>query len=112
MARIVEVSGGEDPIGGVEAGEVSIFEAHDVVVADQVQVRSLYGIEQIVSEQMECRVPELVLEDFPIAEVAVEIGMALFRAEEDGSALLTGDGQGGNVFREQVDVGSIVRFAQ
>ncbi len=70
------------------------------MVADQVQAWALLAFEEGVADEVERRVPVSVLEDAPGGEVAPDVGMGLLGADQEGAALLFGDGQRGVGFGE------------
>jgi hypothetical protein len=65
----------------VDAGDIGIFEAADVVVPDEIQARPLFTLQEGISLEVEGRVPVLVLDDLPGGEVPIEVGMLVNRAE-------------------------------
>ena len=42
----------------MEAGDVGVFEVADVVVADEVEARALFAVQEGVSFKVESRVPD------------------------------------------------------
>lgn len=46
---VVFQDSGEDPVGGVDAGDVGIFEIADVVVSNQVQAGSLFTFQENIT---------------------------------------------------------------
>lgn len=73
---------GEDPVGGVDAGDIGIFEVAYVVVADQIEALSLFAFEKGGSLEVKGRVPMVVLNDLPGAEVPGKVGIFRSRAEQ------------------------------
>jgi hypothetical protein len=73
---------GEDAVGGVDAGDICIFEVAYVVVADQVEARSLLALEQGISLEVKGRVPMVMLDDLPAGEVPGKVGIFRNRAEQ------------------------------
>jgi hypothetical protein len=73
---------GEDAVGGVDAGDIGIFEVAYVVVADQIEARSLLALEKGGSLEVKGRVPMVMLNDLPGAEVPRKVGIFRSRAEQ------------------------------
>jgi len=66
---------GEDPVGGVDAGDIGIFEVTYVVVADQIEALSLLAFEKGVSLEVKGRVPMVMFDDLPVAEIPRKVGI-------------------------------------
>jgi hypothetical protein len=73
---------GEDAVGGVDAGDIRIFEVAHVVVADQIKARSLFALQKGVSLEVKSRVPMVMLDDLPGAEAPRKVGIFRNRAEQ------------------------------
>ena len=73
---------GEDSVGGMDAGDIRVFEVAYVVVTDQVETGSLFALQENVAFKVECRVPVVILDDVPGIEVPPEVGIVRGRAEQ------------------------------
>ena len=112
MKRVESDATGENPVGGVSAGDIRIFEVAYVVVADQIEARRLLALEESVSLEVKCRVPVVMLDDLPGAEGACEVGIFGNRGEQGCSPLLPGERGDGVAFGEQADGGRRPRSTQ
>ena len=74
---------GEDAVGGVGAGDIRIFEVAHVVVADQIEARSLLALQKGISLEVKSRIPMVMLDDLPGAEAPRKVGIFRNRAEQD-----------------------------
>jgi hypothetical protein len=73
---------GEDAVCGVDAGDIGILEVAYVVVTDQIEARSLLALEKGISLEVKGRVPMVMLDDLPGAEVPGKVGIFRNRAEQ------------------------------
>ena len=65
----------------MHAGEICVLEIADVVVADQVETWFPLALEEGGTQEVECRVPVVMLDDLPGAEDSCEIGISGNREE-------------------------------
>ena len=73
---------GQDSVGGVDAGDVGIFEGAYVVITDQIEARCLLAFQENVAFEVEGRVPMVTLGDVPRTEVVLEVGIVRDRVEQ------------------------------
>ena len=73
---------GQDSVGGVDAGDVGVFEGAYIVITDQIETRCVLAFREGVSFEVKSRVPMVVLGDVPRAEVVIEAGIVRDRAEQ------------------------------